>query len=200
MIKKVKKVFNEEMLNQMKKTFYAFDVETTGLNPNSDRIIEIGCVKFENLVPVKEFKTLVNANKFIPHHVTEVNNITNLMLLTAPREKKVYQFLCEFIRDVLDGKSIIVAHNARFDMSFLANTLERLNYSGTLNYLDTLEISKNLLKGLPNYKQITVASYLNIPITNAHRASDDALVCGKILAKLISRIIEITEKVEKRGN
>lgn len=189
MIKKVKKVLNEEMINQMRKTFYAFDVETTGLNPNSDRIIEIGCVKFENLVPVKEFKTLVNANKFIPHSVTEINHITNFMQLTAPREKKVYQFLCEFISDVLDGKSIIVAHNARFDMSFLANTLERLNYSGTLNYLDTLEISKNLLKGLPNYKQITVASYLNIPITNAHRASDDALVCGKILAKLISRII-----------
>ena len=79
----------------------------------------------------------------------------------------------------------IVAHNASFDMNFLSNTLERLGFSGKLYYLDTLDLARRYLS-LPNNKQTTIAEYFNIPIGNAHRASDDALVCGKILVNIIN--------------
>ena len=179
--------FNEELVEILRKKFYSFDVETTGLNPVTDRIIEIGCCEFINFKPVKEFSTLVNAGKYIPPYVTKVNNITNEMLNDAPLEDEVYYYFCSFIKDVLDGKAIIVAHNANFDMNFLSNTFERLGISGKLYYLDTLDLSRKYLR-LPNNKQVTVAEFFNIPIGNAHRAKDDALVCGKILVNIINLI------------
>lgn len=181
--KKIK--FTENNIKLLSKKFYSFDVETTGLNPVNDRIIEIGCCEFVNLQPVKIFQTLINAHHYIPHHVTKVNNITNEMLKEAPLEDEVYLYFCQFIKDVLDGRAIIVAHNATFDMNFLSNTLERLNISGKLYYIDTLELSRCYLN-LCNNKQTTVANYFNIPIGNAHRAGDDALVCGKILSCIIN--------------
>ena len=186
-IAKKKLRFSEDLIKLLDKKFYSFDVETTGLNPISDRIIEIGCCEFINFKPVKEFSTLVNARKSVPHHVTKINNITNEMLSGAPLEDEVYYYFCSFIKDVLEGHAIIVAHNASFDMNFLSNTLDRLGFSGTLYYLDTLELSRCYLR-LSNHKQVTVAEYLNIPIGNAHRAGDDALVCGKILAKIVELI------------
>lgn len=183
--KKIK--LNNELLNIVSKKFYSFDVETTGLNPVNDRIIEIGCCEFIDLKPVKEFSTLVNANHYVPSYVTKINNITNEMLSDAPNEEEVYYYFSAFIKDVLEGRAIIVAHNANFDMNFLANTLTRLGFSGKLYYIDTLDLSRSYLR-LSNHKQVTVAEYFNIPIGNAHRAGDDALVCGKILTKIVNLI------------
>ncbi len=177
--------FSSDIIDLVSKKFYSFDVETTGLNPSTDRIIEIGCCEFVNLKPVKEFSTLVNANHYIPSHVTKINNITNEMVNSGPLEDEVYYYFCSFIRSVLEGKAVIVAHNANFDMNFLANTLERLGINWKLYYIDTLDLARKYLS-LPNNKQTTVAEYFNIPIGNAHRAGDDALVCGKILVEIIN--------------
>lgn len=186
-IEKRKIRFSKDLIKTLSKKFYSFDVETTGLNPITDRIIEVGCCEFVDLKPVKKFSTLVNAGKSIPFHVTKINNITNEMVNDAPLEDEVYYYFCSFIKDVLEGNAIIVAHNANFDMNFLTNTLERLGFSGKLYFMDTLEISRAYFK-LSNHKQVTIAEYLNIPIGNAHRADDDALVCGKILTKIIDLI------------
>ena len=177
--------FSSDIIELVSKKFYSFDVETTGLNPVTDRIIEIGCCEFVNLKPVKEFSTLVNANHYIPSHVTKINNITNEMVNSAPLEDEVYYYFCSFIKSVLEGKAVIVAHNANFDMNFLSNTLSRLGISGKLYYIDTLDLARTYLS-LPNNKQTTVAKYFNIPIGNAHRAGDDALVCGKIFVEIIN--------------
>ena len=177
--------FSSDIMELVSKKFYSFDVETTGLNPVTDRIIEIGCCEFVNLKPIKEFSTLVNANHYIPSHVTKINNITNEMVNSAPLEDEVYYYFCSFIKSVLEGKAVIVAHNANFDMNFLSNTLSRLGISGKLYYIDTLDLAITYLS-LPNNKQTTVAEYFNIPIGNAHRAGDDALVCGKILVEIIN--------------
>ena len=179
--------FSEHNIELLNKTFYSFDVETTGLNPANNRIIEIGCCEFKNLTPVRKFSTLINPHHFIPQHVTKINNITNEMVQEAPDEEEVYPYFIEFIKDVIDGKAIIVAHNASFDMNFLSNTLERLGFSGKLYYLDTLDLSRKYLN-LCNHKQTSVAEYFNIPIGNAHRAFDDALVCGKILVNIIKLV------------
>ena len=180
--KKIK--FNNDIMDLISKKFYSFDVETTGLNPVTDRIIEIGCCEFINLKPIREFSTLINANHYIPYHVTKINNISNEMLKNAPIEEEVYYYFSSFIKSVLEGKAVIVAHNASFDMNFLSNTLDRLGINGKLYYIDTLDLARQYLS-LPNNKQTTVANYFNIPLGNAHRAGDDALVCGKILVEIV---------------
>ena len=90
-----------------------------------------------------------------------------------------------FLRDVLEGKCYICAHNAPFDMAFLKNTLERFGYTGNICYIDTLSLSRNLIKGLPNYKQETLAKYFGLENQKAHRAFADAKICGSIFLRLL---------------
>lgn len=187
------------IVEMLKKKYIAFDIETTGLNPVEDRIVEIGAVLFENGIPVKKFSSLVNPNKCISFEATRVNNISNKMIQNAPRENIIYPKLIEFLDDSLSGETLICAHNARFDIGFLANTLERLGYSGNIKYIDTLSLSRNLIYGLENYKQNTVADYFNIINEEAHRAVTDAETCGKILYHFLD--YEIKEKqAEKKRN
>lgn len=187
------------IVEMLKKKYIAFDIETTGLNPVEDRIVELGAVLFENGIPVKKFSSLVNPNKFISFEATRVNNISNEMIQNAPRENIIYPKLVEFLEDSLSGETVICAHNARFDIGFLSNTLERLGYSGNIKYIDTLSLSKNLIYGLENYKQSTVADYFDIINEEAHRAVTDAETCGKILYRFLD--YEIKEKqTEKKRN
>ena len=160
-------VIDENVVSSLKRRYIAFDTETTGLNPSKDRIIELGAVLFENGKP------------------TAVNNITNDMLESAPTEDTVYSEFIDFLEDVLNQKTIICAHNAKFDMGFLSETLMRLGYDANINYIDTLAFSKNKIRGLYNYKQDTVAGYFNIKNEQAHRAASDAETCGKILWNLL---------------
>ncbi len=178
-------VINNYTIEKLKTRYIAFDTETTGLNPSRDRIIELGAVLFENGKCVKRFQSLVNPGVFIPARVTAVNNITNSMIKNAPTEEIVYSELAEFLKDAYNEQTIICAHNARFDMSFLSETLMRLGYNANINYIDTLTFAKQKIKGLYNYKQDTVAHYFDIVNEQAHRAASDAETCGKILWNLI---------------
>lgn len=174
-----------ELDNNINQRFIAFDVETTGLNPSSDRIIELGAVVFENKKIINKFSSLVNPQIKVPSRATAVNHITNKMLKNAPDEKEAFSRLIDFLGDAINGATILCAHNAPFDMKFLSETLMRLGYDGTIYYADSLSISRKLVKGLNNYKQDTVASYFNIVNEESHRAVTDAEVCGKILIQLL---------------
>lgn len=169
-----------------KSKFIAFDVETTGLSEYADRIVEIGAIRFEDCKPTRSFSTLVNPGVRISVEASRINHISNEMLGNAPSENQAYEQFVEFLGDALAGNSILCAHNARFDMGFLKNTLERLGYSGTINYVDTLSLSRRLISDLPNYKQPTVAQYFNIQNNAEHRAYGDAEVCGMMFCKLAS--------------
>ena len=117
------------------------------------------------------------------------------MIEMAPSESEVYSGLVDFLGDALEEKTPICAHNANFDMKFLSETLTRLGYSARINYVDTLSLSKKLVKGLVNYKQDTVAAHFNVRNNEAHRALSDAEVCGGIFFNLL----ELAEK-EKEEN
>lgn len=179
----------------VKQKYIAFDVETTGLSPHTDRIIEVGAVLFEDGVAVKRFGSLVNAKVKIPAAASAVNHITDLMIEMAPSESEVYFGLVDFLGDALEEKTPICAHNANFDMKFLSETLARLGYNAKINYVDTFSLSKKLIKGLVNYKQDTVAAHFNVHNNEAHRALSDAEVCGNIFFNLL----ELVEK-EKEEN
>ena len=171
--------------NAIGQRYIAFDVETTGLSAERDRIIEVGAVIFENGIPVDKFGTLVNAMVRIPSAATAVNHITDQMIANAPSEREVYAKLIEFLGDALTGATAICAHNARFDMDFLSETLERLGYDAEIYYIDTLSLSRSMVKGLENYKQNTVATHFDLVNQNAHRAESDAEICGSILWNLL---------------
>ena len=98
-----------------------------------------------------------------------MNHITNAMAKAAPKEKEVYKELVDFLVDALNKKTLICAYNAKFDMSFLSETLMNLGYEGIINYVDTLSISRSLILGLNNYKQDTVAKHFNIINKESHR-------------------------------
>lgn len=178
----------------LKQRYIAFDVETTGLSPYNDRIIELGAVLFENGIPVKKYGTLVNAMVNIPSAASKVNHITNQMIKGAPSEKESYIKLIDFLGDALQEKTVICAHNAKFDIDFLSETLMRLGHNANIYYVDTLSLSRNLVKGLANYKQDTVATYFEQYNSSAHRAESDAAICGSIMWKLL----EIMEKEQEK--
>ena len=174
----------------LREHFIAFDVETTGLSPTSDRIVELGAVLFENGEVSKTFSSLVNPGIPIPRAASAVNHITNSMLSNAPSEEEIYpqllDFLGEAIRSTTSSDTIAMcAHNADFDFKFLSNTLSRLGISASMKYIDTLRLSREYLHGLPNYKQSTLEAHFGLTNPEAHRAVHDAENCGRILIHLL---------------
>lgn len=194
------KYIESEDIQRLEKRFIAFDVETTGLNSYLDRIIEVGAVLFEDGKPVKTFDSLVNPNVLVPQSATAVNHITDEMVKNAPSEESVFSDLISFFGDALDRGTIICAHNARFDMGFLSETLMRLGYSGKIHYVDTLGFSRKLVCGVENYKQQTLANYFGITNSQDHRAASDAKVCGEILLKLLYMVREEALRKEQLTN
>ena len=121
--------------------FIALDFETTGLQVETDRIIEVAAILFENGEPIKRFTTLVNPGIPIPELIEEITGITNQMVVDAPREKDVVNDFFSFIGDLP-----IVAHNTPFDLSFLQDMASR--YDKKLlerKYYDTLTLSRAFL-------------------------------------------------------
>lgn len=183
---------------QLKKQFISFDVETTGLSASSDRIIELGAVRFENGVPVDTFSTLVNPGIVIPPSATAVNHISNEMIKSAPSEGDVYKKLIDFLGDATHGEMIMCAHNARFDFEFLEKTLCRLGIDAEIKYVDTLSLARHFIPGLHNYKQCTIESHFGLSNSNSHRAASDAEMCGNILNNILLLATDEMEEERKQ--
>lgn len=175
----------KDIIRELNTKFIAFDTETTGFSPYKDRIIELGAVEFINGKDTKNFNSLVKTDVKNSYRAYQVNKISEEMLEDAPLEKDIYVELVNFLKEVLNGNTILVAHNAIFDMRFLKNTLERLGYSGHIKYLDTLKIS--YIFPTNDHRQSTIAKYLGIINEEEHRAYTDAITCGKILVKILER-------------
>ena len=185
MLELVKVKYDQEVKKQLEKRFIAFDVETTGLNPQKERIIELGAVLFENGQAVQKFNTLVNAEVEVSEFISNLTHITNKMLENQPNEIEAYAMFQEFMKEALQGNIIVCAHNAKFDMSFLKVTFDRLQLTGKICYVDTLQLSRKYINGPYTYKQGTIAPYLHTKNENAHRAYADAYVCGQILNHIV---------------
>lgn len=178
--------FNFDAMNSAKEQFIAFDVETTGLSPENDRIVELGAVLFVNGRIESSFSTLVNPGVTMPASATKVNHITNDMIKKAPNEDEAYKKLLNYLGRAASGQIIMCAHNARFDFDFLSNTLSRLNYSASFKYIDTLSLSRRYVKGLENYKQETLEKHFGLVNNSSHRAESDAENCGFILCRILN--------------
>lgn len=172
----------------------AFDLETTGLSPNEDRIIEIGAVRIKNREIVEEFSTLVDPEVHIPEKSTEISGITDEMVSGAPKEEEAVRKFIEFA-----GSGVLAAHNADFDTSFIRASCERLNIDYKFTYFDSLALSRAALPHLKNHKLDTVAKEYKLGDFNHHRALDDTRTLAGIVLKIIENASKLG-KVEKLGD
>lgn len=175
-----------------------FDLETTGLSAQNDRIIEIGAVRLQNGEIVEEFDTFVDPERPIPAKITELTGINDAMVAGAPREGEALDKFYQFCKDA----RILVAHNASFDTGFVRAAATRLGKDYPFTSIDTVAISRALFSHLKNHKLDTIAEYLRLPEFEHHRACDDARELGLIFAKMVeelatkdvTRVSEINDK------
>ena len=169
-------------------TVICFDVETTGLSPNTDRLTEIGAVKLKNGEITETFNTFVNPQRHIPEKITQLTGITDDMVKDAPGEEEAIAAFYEFCGQ----EAVLAAHNANFDTAFIRMAAGRCGMDFTYPYIDTVPMCRAMLKDIKNCKLDTVAKYLKLDPFQHHRASDDATVLAKILANLLQRLQEDT--------
>jgi DNA polymerase-3 subunit alpha (Gram-positive type) len=160
--------------------FVVVDIETTGLNPEIDKITEIACIRIKNGGIQDSFTTLVNPEKEIPFHIEKLTGITNEMVSTAPTIDKVMKKFFNFT-----GDAPVIAHNAAFDISFLKFNSRLLKRGIENPVIDTLALTKEMFKELKSHRLSRVAGYLGISIEKCHRAMDDAAATAKIFIKCV---------------
>lgn len=166
--------------------FVAFDLETTGIAPAEDAIVEIGAVKFIGGSPQQDFCVLVNPGRPIPPDAIRVHGITDLDVRDQPRLKEVMKPFADYCGDLP-----LVAHNAKFDFKFLEVAVNRERCAAPAGpVLDTHGLAKKVFPGMLNYRLETLTKYFEFPNTVFHRASEDAEYCGKVFL----RILETLEK------
>lgn len=167
-------------------SFVVVDVETTGGRPGPAKITEIGAVRIEGLRVVSTFHSLVNPQRPIPAKVIEITGITPDMVRDAPRIELLMPNLMEFMQD-----SVLVGHNAQFDLAFLNYELSRLDGRRLDDgAFDTLKLSRLLAPGLPNHQLSTVAGALGSRVDTFHRALADASATADIFLVLVGRLQE----------
>ena len=164
----------------------AFDIETTGLNTEKDRITEIGAVLLKNGEEMARFQTFVDPGIPIPAEITRLTGISNEDVAGAPDQEQAVRQLLGFAA----GRPL-AAHNAGFDVGFIYEACERYGISFEPAFVDTLALSRVMLPELKNHRLDTVADRLGLPQFNHHRASDDAVTAGLILEKLLQRLREV---------
>lgn len=164
-------------------TFICFDIETTGLSANRDKITEIGAVKVVNGEITDTFSTFANPGMPIPAKITELTGITDAMVKDAPSQSEAVTAFLKFA-----GDSVLVAHNAPFDTSFIRKACENMNREYNYTSIDTVAISRAILTDIKNCKLDTVAKYLRLGDFNHHRATDDAEMLARIFISLCTRL------------
>ena len=163
--------------------FVAFDLETTGLSSQRDRIIEIGAVLLKNGEELDRFQTFVDPERPLDRRIVELTGITDEMLQGAP---KIEEVLPKFLKFV--GDRVLVAHNSDFDTGFIRAECQRQGLEYTFTAADTLILSQNLLTHLNKFKLNIVSNALSLPDFNHHRAGDDAMTCGLIMTRLMQML------------
>lgn len=156
----------------------ALDIETTGLDPSSDSIIEIGAIRFSGRRIEDEWSTLVNPNRLIPSLITQLTGITNEMVRNAPPVRSVIKELEDFI-----GDCPVLGHNISFDLSFL----ERAGLKFYGEVIDTFELASVLLPTASRYSLGALGQILGLLLPATHRALDDARLTQAVFTRLYEK-------------
>lgn len=178
--------------------YIVLDTETTGLDRDLDRIVQIAIAIVDNGEISEEFETLINPGFHIPEAATAINHITDSDVKDAPKIEDVIPKILDMI-----GDRIVVGHNISFDLAFLSYAIEKSGRSCTIAYADTLSTAKQAVN-LPNYKLETIAKYFGVLDEQSHQALDDVRATNAILRKSIDLILkthdeQLRQKREERA-
>ena len=177
-------VFNSKGQN-IDTTYCVLDLETTGISYKTEKITEVGIIKYKNGEIIDEFECFVNPEKPIPLKVQEITHITDDMVKDAETIDKVIPKIIDFISD-----SVLVAHNADFDMGYLKYNFEQYGYTFDYSYIDTLRLAKAMFPEMKKYKLGLIADELDIKVEVAHRALDDVKTLVSVFKVMIEKALK----------
>lgn len=177
---------NEKYQKFLVTEFTVFDLETSGLNPVADEILEIAALRMTGKELGARFESLIRPTKSIPLEVEKIHGLNEIFLLANGRNIK--EVMEEFVNFI--GDSILVGHNIRgFDWLFVLSNLQKNSIVAPDNkIIDTLEISRKLLR-LPRYNLAEVGRHFNLEHENAHRAMADVEFNAKVFVELMERLL-----------
>jgi DNA polymerase III epsilon subunit family exonuclease len=156
-----------------------FDFETTGIDPRTNRIIEVGAIKYVGRKEVGRVSQLIHPEMPLPQEIISITGITNEMLVGAPPISQVLPSLHDLMRG-----SVGVAHNADFDAGFLSHESARLGMHCDYHLLCTLKMSRALVK-IPRHKLDTLAAHYNLQFESRHRSIGDILVTAQLFWRML---------------
>ncbi len=156
------------------------DIETTGLSPRKDEIIEIGAIKVRDNKIIDTFDTLLKIDDYLSPFITRLTGITNEMLKKGIKQEEALEGFLEFT-----GEEIIMGHNVNFDINFIYDKCESyLDYYLKNDFVDTMRIAKHVLPNARNYKLETLANYFDVDYRNAHRGLKDVEITYEVYNKM----------------
>ena len=152
------------------------DIETTGLSPINDEIIEIGAIKVKENKIVDEYNELIKINRRLSPFITNLTGITDAMLKNGKLPNVVFKEFVDFIED-----DVIIGHNVNFDYGFLCDKCKKyINYNLENERIDTMYLAKKLVPNSINYKLGTLAKYFNVSYQGAHRGLKDVEITYEV--------------------
>lgn len=169
--------------------FIAFDTETTGVNAALDSIIEIGAARFKDGQLISKFESLIKPGCPIPPEAVRIHGITEEMVKDAPA---LLDVLCDFAN--FCGDTVLVAHNAAFDVKFISSAVESLRSPAPTGLiLDSYRIARYCLTAdidspLKNHRLSSLVEYYKIDSSEFHRALADSIYCGKVFLQLLREL------------
>lgn len=177
---KILKEFKKlHLLFEQGAVFTSIDTETTSPSSKTGRVIEIGAVQFNKDGVISKWHHLFNPQCEIPPFVTELTHINNEMVHDCPFIKEYIKEFKEYI-----GNTILIAHNAQFDLNFINMECEKAGITYTVNKtIDTLQYSRWAFPNTESHKLAYLADYLQIDKGTSHRALDDAITCMELFKK-----------------
>ena len=161
--------------------FAIVDIETTGGYAAASRITEVAIFIHNGSKVVQKFETLINPECEIPYYITGLTGISEKMVRKAPTFEKVAERIYKLLHD-----KVFVAHSVNFDYSFLRNQLAEHGFKLDTQKLCTIRLSRKIISGLASYSLGNICGYLNINITNRHRAGGDAIATVKLFEHLLA--------------
>lgn len=163
-------------------SYSVIDIETTGLSPIYDDIIEIGAIKVCDGSVVDTFSSLISIPYELPPYITDLTGITPNDLLGSPDLSDVLHDFNLFI-----GDDLLVGHNVNFDINFLYDNFEKsLGIPFKNDFVDTMRLSRQCIPGLAHYRLCDLSSHLNIVVENSHRALDDCYTTNALYSHLLT--------------
>ncbi|MBR6253041.1 MAG: 3'-5' exonuclease [Clostridia bacterium] len=167
------------------KDYTVLDIETTGMSPSYNKIIEISAIKVRDGKEIDTFSRLINPHERIPYFISNLTGITTRMVEDEGDELEdvLYDF-----RDFLED-DIILGHNVNFDVNFLYDNFEEvLDEPLTNDFVDTLKIARKHIKDLDHHKLDDLTDYYGIKVRNKHRALNDCDLTNKVYKKMCKSI------------